>query len=87
MQSAIIFDLDETLLDEKTYRIHLFQKLLKYTEYKNKNFNHRNIKNYSSIKKNIYKFKILNFFLNRSIKNESFFLIYVIFIILLHIFL
>ena len=57
MQSAIIFDLDETLLDEKTYRIHLFQKLLKYTEYKNKNFNHRNIKNYS---------------LNRSIKNESF---------------
>lgn len=72
MQSAIIFDLDETLLDEKTYRIHLFQKLLKYTEYKNKNFNHRKIKNYSSIKKNIYKFKILNFFLNRSIKNESF---------------
>ena len=86
MQSAIIFDLDETLLDEKTYRIHLFQKLLKYTEYKNKNFNHRKIKNYSSIKKNIYKFKILNFFLNRSIKMRVF-LIYVIFIIPLHIFL
>lgn len=70
-KSAIIFDLDETLLDENKYRINLFQKLLKYTEFKNKKFNVKKIKNHSSIKKKIYKFKTLDFFLNRYLKNES----------------
>ncbi len=68
---AIIFDLDETLLDEKAYRLSLFEKLISFIKYKNKKFNLKKIKNYDFIKKNIYKFKILDFILNRYLRNES----------------
>ncbi len=68
---AIIFDLDETLLDEKAYRLSLFEKLISFIKYKNKKFSLKKIKNYDFIKKNIYKFKILDFILNRYLRNES----------------
>lgn len=68
---AIIFDLDETLLDEKAYRLSLFEKLISFVEYKNKKFSPKKIKDYNLIKKNIYKFKILDFILNRYLSNES----------------
>lgn len=71
-KAAIIFDLDETLLDDKKYRNDLFQKLTTFTEYKNKKFNSKNIKNYSIIKKNIYSFKILDFFTKKFLNKDQF---------------
>ncbi len=78
-KKAIIFDLDETLLDEKKYRTYLFQKLEKYTEYRNKEFNTKKIRNYSLIKDKIYKFKVLDYFKKNFLKNDSLVLIKLIY--------
>ena len=68
---AIIFDLDETLIDEKKYRLNLLQKISKFVEYKNKSFIENKIKNFNRIKKKIYNFRLLTYFSKKFLKRKK----------------